>query len=47
MIPSSDREVPPEWDESPGRTPHVPSICKLLATFLGSSPVFVRFLQRF
>ena len=45
MIPSSNREVPP-WYGSPGSTPF-PSICKLLAAFLRSSLVFVRFLQWF
>ena len=37
---------PPPWYGSPGSTPF-PSICKLLAAFLRSRLVFVRFLQRF
>ena len=46
MIPSSDREVPPNG-MGPQVAPPCPSTCKLLAAFLRSSLVFARFLQRF
>ena len=36
--------LPPQWYGSPGSSPF-PSICKLLAAFLGSSLVFARNLQ--